>query len=49
VTPATYQVTALRSTVAGAPAQFTVNFGVAAGGGGGMMASVVEMGPKMAA
>jgi hypothetical protein len=33
-TPATYQVTAFRSTARGEPAQFTVNFGV--GGGGGM-------------
>jgi hypothetical protein len=45
--PVTYQITAIRSTVAGAPAQFTVNFG-AAGGSGEMMASVVSS-PKLAA
>jgi hypothetical protein len=42
---ATYQVTALRSTVAGDPAQFTVKFGCAPGGEA--VASVV--GPKLAA
>jgi hypothetical protein len=46
--PVTYQIVAIRSTVAGAPAQFTVNFGVAAGGGGEMTASV-ESAPKLAA
>ncbi|MGE0295017.1 MAG: hypothetical protein AB7P97_21935 [Hyphomonadaceae bacterium] len=47
-TPATYQVTAVRSTARGNPAQFTVNFGI--GGPGLTIASVVEGGPmKMAA
>lgn len=46
--PATYQVTAVRSTARGNPAQFTVNFGI--GGPGLTIASVVENGPmKMAA
>jgi hypothetical protein len=42
----TYQVTAVRSTASGTPAQFTVNFGV--GGGGEATASVVGA-PKLAA
>jgi hypothetical protein len=47
-TPATYQVTAVRSTARGNPAQFTVNFGI--GGPGLTIASVVESGPvKLAA
>jgi hypothetical protein len=47
-TPATYQITAVRSTSRGNPAQFTVNFGI--GGPGLTIASVVEGGPmKMAA
>ena len=42
--PCTYRVTAVRSTQRGAPAQFTVTFGV--GGGGGLaIASVTEMAP----
>jgi hypothetical protein len=46
--PATYQVTAVRSTSRGNPAQFTVNFGI--GGPGLTIASVVEGGPvKLAA
>jgi hypothetical protein len=44
----TYCVTALRSTVAGAPGQFTVKFG-AAPGGGALTASVVPSAPKLAA
>lgn len=47
----TYQVLAIRSTVAGLPAQFTVKLGVPAAGGaggGGMSASVVSA-PKLAA
>jgi hypothetical protein len=41
--PVTYQITAVRSTSRGNPAQFTVNFGT--GGGGGLsIASVVEGG-----
>jgi hypothetical protein len=44
----TYQITAVRSTQRGNPAQFTVNFGV--GGPGLTIASVVEGGPvKLAA
>ena len=44
----TYQITAVRSTAVGAPAQFTVNFGV--GGGGEMTASVgPNSSPKLAA
>lgn len=43
----TYQVIAIRSTIAGAPAQFVVKFGVVAGTGQ-MMASVVSA-PKLAA
>ena len=39
----TYQIQAVRSTIAGAVAQFNVNFGVA--GGGAMTASVVETTP----
>jgi hypothetical protein len=42
----TYQIVALRSTVAGSPAQFTVKFGCAPGGAA--TASVVA-GPKLAA
>lgn len=38
--PVTYQVTGVRSTVRGNPAQFTVNFGV--GGGGFVITSVTE-------
>ncbi|MBM4108026.1 MAG: hypothetical protein FJ255_04340 [Phycisphaerae bacterium] len=46
--PVTYQITAVRSTSRGSPAQFTVNFGI--GGPGLTIASVVEGGPvKMAA
>lgn len=46
--PVTYQVTAVRSTSRGNPAQFTVNFGV--GGPGLTIASVTESGPvKLAA
>lgn len=40
--PATYQVTAVRSTARGNPAQFTVNFGIGGGGGGFTIASVTE-------
>lgn len=47
-TPATYQITAVRSTARGNPAQFTVNFGT--GGPGLTIASVTEGGSiKMAA
>ncbi len=48
-TGVTYQITAVRSTASGVPAQFTVNFGI--GGGGQMTASVVAGGvqPKLAA
>lgn len=45
--PVTYQIVAIRSTVAGAPAQFTVNFGTS-GGSGEMTASIVTA-PKLAA
>jgi len=46
--PATYQITAVRSTARGNPAQFTVNFGI--GGPGLTIASVTEGRPmKMAA
>lgn len=46
--PVTYQVTAVRSTSRGNPAQFTVNFGI--GGPGMTIASVTEGGPvKLAA
>lgn len=48
--PCTYQVTAVRSTARGNPAQFTVNFGM--GGGGLTIASVTSEGAgevKMAA
>jgi hypothetical protein len=31
--PVTYQITAVRSTARGKPAQFTVNFGIGGGGG----------------
>ncbi len=41
--PVTYQVTAVRSTSRGNPAQFTVNFGIG-GGGGFVIASVNEPG-----
>jgi hypothetical protein len=44
--PVTYQIVAIRSTAAGAPAQFLVRFGV--GGGGSVTASVVSA-PKLAA
>ncbi len=40
--PATYQITAARSTARGNPAQFTVNFGIGGGGGGFTIASVTE-------
>lgn len=45
--PVTYQIVAVRSTMAGDPAQFTVNFGNS-GSGGGMTASVASA-PKLAA
>lgn len=46
--PVTYQITAVRSTSRGNPAQFTVNFGI--GGPGLTIASITEGGPmKMAA
>lgn len=46
--PVTYQITAVRSTARGNPAQFTVNFGI--GGPGLTIASITEGGPmKMAA
>jgi hypothetical protein len=46
--PVTYQITAIRSTARGNPAQFTVNFGI--GGPGLTIASITEGGPmKMAA
>lgn len=46
--PVTYQITAVRSTSRGNPAQFTVNFGI--GGPGLTIASVTEGGPvKLAA
>lgn len=44
--PATYQVTAVRSTQRGAPAQFTVSFGV---GGLGLSIASVSEGVKLAA
>lgn len=44
--PVTYQITAVRSTARGAPAQFTVSFGI---GGGGLMITSVEPPVKMAA
>lgn len=44
--PITYRIMAVRSTVAGSPAQFTVSFGT--GGDGVMMASVIQA-PRMAA
>jgi hypothetical protein len=47
VASVTYQIVAVRSTAVGVAAQFTVNFGV--GGGGEMLASVVESSPKLAA
>lgn len=52
-TPVTYQITAIRSTSRGNPAQFVVNFGV--GGGGGLTIASVsnatseDAGMKMAA
>lgn len=47
-TPSTYQITAIRSTARGNPAQFTVNFGI--GGSGLTIASIEESSPvKMAA
>lgn len=49
--PVTYQVTAVRSTAAGNPAQFVVNFGTGGSGTGGSgegVASVVAA-PKLAA
>jgi hypothetical protein len=46
VAAVTYQVQAVRSTAAGVPAQFVVNFGV--GGGGEATASVMST-PKLAA
>ena len=42
--PVTYQVTAVRSTAAGNPAQFVVNFGA-----GGTGETVATVGPKLAA
>lgn len=46
--PVTYQITAVRSTSRGNPAQFTVNFGI--GGPGLTIASITEASPvKMAA
>jgi hypothetical protein len=42
----TYQVTAVRSTGGGLPAQFVVNFGV---GGTGENVANVGAGPKLAA
>lgn len=39
--PVTYQITAVRSTARGNPAQFTVNFGIG-GGGGFTIASISE-------
>lgn len=49
-TPVTYQVTAVRSTARGNPAQFTVNFGIGGGGAGLTIGSVTEGGPvKLAA
>lgn len=48
--PVTYQVTAVRSTVRGNPALFTVNFGIGGGEGGFIVTSVTEGGSvKMAA
>ncbi|MBI2756718.1 MAG: hypothetical protein K2Q09_10340 [Phycisphaerales bacterium] len=48
--PCTYQITAVRSTARGNPAQFTVNFGI---GGGGLVgvtsARVTESGPMKVA
>jgi hypothetical protein len=44
-TPVTYQVTAVRSTARGNPAQFTVHFGIGGPGAGLTIASVVEEGP----
>jgi len=44
--PATYQITAVRSTQRGAPAQFTVSFGV---GGLGLSIASVSEGVKLAA
>ena len=41
--PVTYQITAVRSTARGNPAQFTVNFGI--GGPGLTIASITEGGP----
>jgi hypothetical protein len=38
----TYQITAVRSTVRGNPAQFTINFGIGGGGAFNFIASVVE-------
>jgi hypothetical protein len=39
--PVTYQITAVRSTARGNPAQYTVNFGT--GGGGGLaIASITQ-------
>jgi hypothetical protein len=40
--PVTYQITAVRSTASGNPAQFTVNFGAGGAGGGPSIASVVS-------
>jgi hypothetical protein len=51
--PVTYQITAVRSTTRGNPAQFTVSFGIVSGGGGGMFVASVNEGSsplvKMAA
>jgi hypothetical protein len=44
--PVTYQITPVRSTVAGPAAQFLVNFGT---GGGGEMTASVAPSPKLAA
>jgi hypothetical protein len=41
-TGVTYQITAVRSTRRGNPAQFNVNFGVVGGGGGFYVASVTD-------
>jgi len=46
-TPCTYQITAVRSTARGNPAQFTVNFGI--GGPGLTIASIAESGPMKVA
>jgi hypothetical protein len=40
--PVTYQITAVRSTARGNPAQYTVNFGIGGGGGGLAIASITQ-------